>query len=487
MDRLAARRIALCLTAFTFLGYGLRAWHFMRNDPVWHDEAALIVNVLHKSYGEIWGPRFFEETGPPLFLALEKAVASVLGDSAMSFRLVPLAAGFAAFFLTLRAARKLAAPIEVAVLAFAFGLSDRLLWHCTEAKPYSTDVLTAAAMFVLFVRFDRREPSLAEGLLLAALAPLIFFSYPLVFLLGGYAIARLPALRTRGSPGAWIGAALFACALGACVYGLTVGPVRAIRTAGLDRCWQEMFPDYEQWWFVPCVGIQRTWEAFRYALEPVGHVVMPFAAWGVVVLRRRGQGSAALFLLAPLGLNVLAWLVGKYPLGATRVVAYLAPALLTLIAIGVGDLFPKALRAWGRWGWVVPLPLGGAAILAAAALVLPWRRLEIAQPAGMVLARRAPDEPIVAWYWEHHYYFRSVAPWRIDAPPPVDDPNVRSFWYLHHWTTKKHHMQDPFWPLPHASSSEWTTESHRFRDYVVCRFVRTSVQARSRKTAPSGD
>ncbi|MBX9679855.1 MAG: hypothetical protein K2X38_13925 [Gemmataceae bacterium] len=267
--------------------------------------------------------------------------------------------------------------------------------------------------------------------------------------------------------------ALFGVAFLACFVLLSVGPVAAIRTADLDHGWRDMFPNWSEWWKIRTTLEQRTWEAFRYAIEPVGHVMLPFAIWGGIVLIRRGHGAFAAFLLLTIGLNIVAWLAGKYPLGATRVNMFLAPACLTLIAVGAGNLFERLLVRRPRWAWLVPLPILAAIILAFASLILPWRRLQMDGPAALVLSQRQRDEPVVAWFWEHHYYFRSIRDWRRDEPPKVDDPAVNGFWYLHHTTAKPHHMQDPFWPtLEHRWSDDWMGDVVHFRNYDVWHFRR---------------
>jgi hypothetical protein len=475
--RFAGMALSRWLLVFLAVGVVLRGWHYLRNDPMWHDEAALVVNVLKKSYADIWGPREFNETGPPLFLWLEKAVIAAIGDSTYSLRLVPLLAGIAALFIGVRAIRPIATPIELTIFALMFAISDRLLWHCTEAKMYSTDAFMAMLLIMLFVRRESSPPDFAEGLILSAASGLMFFSFPIVFLLPAYGLARLPALLRSRSVASWLSMAIFGAMFLLCFALLSVGPIAAIRTADLDLGWRSMFPQWSAPLSVPYDTVRRTWEAFRYALEPVGHVLMPFAVWGGLALWRRGHGSLAAFLWLTIGLNLIAWLAGKYPLGAARVNLYLAPACLTLIAVGVGDIFERVRAKYGNWSWLVPLPILAAIILAVAALVLPWRRLQMDGPAELVLSQRRSDEPVIAWFWEHHYYFRQIGDWRRDVPPDIDDPNLEGFWYLHHTTAKPHHLQDPFWAeLVFRSSQDWTGEVVHFRDYDVWHFRKKPKQ-----------
>src|SRR5919199_746314 len=80
------------------LGLGLRAYHYLSNPTIWHDEAALILNVLSKGFAELLGPLFYSEAGPPLFLWLERAAVLALGNSTFALRLLPFLASCAAFF-----------------------------------------------------------------------------------------------------------------------------------------------------------------------------------------------------------------------------------------------------------------------------------------------------------------------------------------------------------------------------------------------------
>ena len=66
--------------AALLLGLCLRGWHYLANPSVWHDEAALALNVLGKSFHDLLGPLYFAEAAPPLFLWAEKSISHFLGD-----------------------------------------------------------------------------------------------------------------------------------------------------------------------------------------------------------------------------------------------------------------------------------------------------------------------------------------------------------------------------------------------------------------------
>src|SRR5437868_12434581 len=82
--------------AALLLGLCLRGWHYLANPSVWHDEAALALNVLGKSFHDLLGPLYFAEAAPPLFLWAEKSISHFLGDGPFSLRLLPFLASLAA-------------------------------------------------------------------------------------------------------------------------------------------------------------------------------------------------------------------------------------------------------------------------------------------------------------------------------------------------------------------------------------------------------
>lgn len=92
------RRGVLLLAVVVLFGLGLRTGHYLVDPPVWHDESVLIFNALNKDFSEMLGPLYYSEACPPLFLAVEKAVALALGDGTYALRLVPFLASCTAMF-----------------------------------------------------------------------------------------------------------------------------------------------------------------------------------------------------------------------------------------------------------------------------------------------------------------------------------------------------------------------------------------------------
>jgi hypothetical protein len=452
------KRFSQVVLVCLLLGLGLRLYHYARDYPMWHDEAALVLNVLAKSYGEIWGPRLHNECGPPLFLCLEKAVVDVLGDSTFALRLAPLLASCASLIGLLWIGRRFLSPAGVVCLVILAACSDRLLFHACEAKPYATDVLIAVVLLAVMYPRPATENEThvtllgRQLLILALLSPLVLFlAYPSLFVLCGAALVFLRVTWRARSNWLWRRYVLFAVVLGGCAIFLLRGPVRAVQTTGLLNCWEQMFPSWNEPWLVPGKLVVRTLEAFRYAQEPMGHVLAIFATAGGVFLWRSGQRRLVALLVTPLALNAVAWLLGRYPLAATRVGAYLIPAMLLLIAAGIppvlGYLSQRSRLAVAALVVLMSIPVA----LAGLRLAMPWKRLDSASPAAYVLQHRQPDEPVVADLWEQAYYFRQLG--TLYWPAPLlcpGDETLASFWFLGNHRDCKEAFLPEF-----MSSPEW--------------------------------
>jgi len=393
-----------------FLGLALRAFHYLRCPSVWHDEAALIVNVLGLSFRDMLGPLLHAEAAPPLFLMIERAVVLLFGEGEYALRLVPFLASCLALVLFADLARR-TLDLWTAVLAVGlFAASDRLLWHACEAKPYAIDVLIAVAAAWGFVRGET-WPLWKRCLPAAVLAPVaLWVSFPACFILGGLLLALAPLARTA-SWGNRAAFSLLVVVIGAAFVALALGPAAAQRNPDMEACWAGHFPNWSRPWTVPLWAVAGTFEVARYCLLPFGQVMLVFAVVGAISLTRTRAGLVVA-LAAPLGLALVAALLHKYPYGGSRLEVFAAPALCLLGAEGVRR---SAL-------WAAPRSRVGAVIVVLIALVpigqtlyrtvKPWERAAHNDAAAHVLRHRTEGDAILVNHWEDEYYFRHAANWR---------------------------------------------------------------------------
>ena len=411
------------LVVLLALGLALRGYHYFREPSMWHDEAAVAVNVLTRGYADLLGPLTFHEAAPPLFLWLEKTVCLALGDGVDALRLPAFLASCAALPLLAWAAARLLEPRAVPWAVFLFAVSEQLAWHACEAKPYALDVLAATGLVALHAA--TRAAPLGRRLVFFALpAPvLIFLSYPAFFLYGGVLAAAAPAVWRAKRPSAWAAYGLLAAAVAGAFLVLLLGPIRAQHDPTIASCWADAFPDWGRPWTVPAWTLFSTLDVFRYCCKPLGALLAPLAALGVVVLWRRGRPGLVVMLAAPLLLALAASYAHRYPFGGARVLVYATPALVLLIAAGT----PPA------WDWLRRrhrLAPAGLALLflpplcaAGHAVVFPWVRADTASACAFVEARRGPADAVAGNDWTHQYYFRRLGP--AFHPAPVADADDR--------------------------------------------------------------
>lgn len=395
------------------LGIALRAYHYLRNPILWHDEAALVMNVLTKNFHELLGPLLWHEAAPPLFLWAERAVFLTLGDNLQILRLLPFLASCASMLLMVPIARRCLPPRSIPWALLLFACSEQLLWHACEAKPYALEVLCATVLIYLFLLHERSGMLSREILIYALLAPIfIFLCYPACFLYGGLMVALMMRLRQVREPRPWI---LFG-AMTVLVFGsfltLALGPATAQRDQAMETCWVGHFPDWDKPWTVPIWIVANTAEVVRYCLKPSGQPLAILMVIGGVLLWRARKRELVVVLWLPMFLTLIASLIGGYPYGPSRVNVFLAPGLILLIALATPitlDWLRKRNRlAWSGLLFLVLFPVWPAV----KHVVVPWPRADSRSSAEWVLAQRTDDERIVMVTegWAYHYYLRKLEP-----------------------------------------------------------------------------
>jgi hypothetical protein len=419
---------------FLLLGLGLRLFHFLRCPSVWHDEAALIINVIGKDYRELLGTLFHHEAGPPLFLWIEHFMAQNFGDGVWSLRFPVFLASCASLILFWDLCQRTLEEWSQIWAVMLFAVSDRLLWHSCEAKPYTFDVLVAVSLALGFQR-TRAWSITRQCLLWMPILPIcIWLSYPACFLSGGIILGLLvqmyesskrvesvipenndlreltlsDRLRNIKIP-SWPFIALLILLVGLSFLALAIGPAKAQRDGAMESCWSNHFPDWSRPWMVPIWSFFSTTDILRYNLIPLGQFLTLIAIFGAIQTWREGNRAWLAVLLGPALLTFIASCLHKYPYGGSRVEAFLCPAIVWLIAKGSPPSFDRLKRKLPigqlALGGLLLLPLGQMAFRA----VVAWPRADCVGAADYVLEHMHPDEGLIINHWEYEYYFRHAA------------------------------------------------------------------------------
>ena len=174
------------------LGILVRLVQYLNNRSLWDDEAMVALNLINRSYSELFHVLDSNQAAPLGFLFIEKSAIQILGDNEYALRLFPFLAGITSIFLFYKLANKYASKAAILIAVTLFSCSRYLIYYTTEVKQYSSDV-TVALVFCLVLPpqhgkiLTKRE--LIKSAILGAIGILI--SHPAVLVLAGVELSHL--------------------------------------------------------------------------------------------------------------------------------------------------------------------------------------------------------------------------------------------------------------------------------------------------------
>jgi hypothetical protein len=378
------------------LGIAFRAVQFAWKTSLWHDEALVTLNVMHRSYGQLLRPLDDAQAAPPLFLWGEKWILTHVGFGEYQLRLISLLCGVLSVPLfALLVWRLFPAPIALSVAAL-FAFCDKLIWHSAEVKQYGPDIFAAVLLLFLTIGWRRPVSFIARTLLISLVAAvLVWFSFPAIFVFGGASLVLLARLARRGPP--WSGAEIASWVTGNLLVAGSFVFLYALTVRGhagyLDDYWREHFADWHRPWFVPVWIIQEIYRLCDHPYRSFGWLVLPAAVLGSVYLYRVGRSNVLWACLGSVALCLIAALAQKYPFTGERITIFLAPALFILVGAAAEAL--RATPALRRLWPLVPLPMiVYGLVLASIHLIQPQARSAIRPVVAYVRQHRRPGEAI---------------------------------------------------------------------------------------------
>lgn len=334
--------------AFMVIGAILRLRQFEFNRSLWLDEAMLAVNLATRSFGELLLPLDLHQNSPILFLLLEKLAIVLFGVNEPALRAQPMVCGLLLLPLMALVGHRLAGPLAAVVAVSLTALSPALIRYANETKPYGVDAFAAALFLGLALRLGD-EPTPTAFRVLAFAAPiLVLLSSPSIFV--GAAVWAGLALRFRHDRASLLKVAVGG-ALGLGIF--TLGYLTILRPVANDVLVREAYqlgflpptaPSFNAWplllrgMFVPALFSESATLA-RLGVMPglIGGLV--FLVSLTVVVRKRGTWVAML-LGGPLFIMLGAAALGLYPAGVPRLMVFLYPLLLLLLAAGIALSLP---------------------------------------------------------------------------------------------------------------------------------------------------
>jgi Dolichyl-phosphate-mannose-protein mannosyltransferase len=321
------------------VGVALRVTYYVRNPSFSFDEAALALNLIHRSFSGLFGRLDFNQAAPPAFLVLQKLAISALEATPSVFRIVPLLAAIGAVLLLYPVARRFVGR-RAALLALAlFVVSDLLSTYAATNKQYSLDVAVALGLYMTVLALPERTGTRGALLLAAAGAFGVWLSHPAAFVLAGIGTVLLvDAARARDRAGLSRVAGAITVWLGSFVVAFVVtrSSVEHLQTSLAGNQPKLLGggnqPSLLQTWggiVRELLGISAGNHRVRNA---VALLAMLLALLGLVALWRARAAHAAMLVL-PAAVGLVAAELNKYAL-FTRTFLFTIPALVILVAYG---------------------------------------------------------------------------------------------------------------------------------------------------------
>ncbi len=369
------------------VGILCRLAQYLSDQSFWIDEAMIVLNVRAKTAIQLLGKLDHNQAAPPLFLLAERLLNCTLGGSEFSLRLLPLLCSIATLLIFAKLARRLCAPPWALLAVALLSLSDRIIWHASEVKPYTGDVLSAVILTLASIGVSANTPPVRKMPWLTVWAiPLVCFSYPAIFVFGAASLALLPALWRDGGRGiaAWIIGNVIVAAAFLLLLKLSI---QTQHTDNLANYWAGDFLDLSHPAGVPLWLVRRILATCTYACAPAGPIIFFCGMVCVVVLSHRKRIDLLLLLVMPLVLLFVASAAKRYPMDGGRLTAFLAPGLLLLAAMGIELMEESIVPIVYQSGLIAAAALLGIAVgLAGFHLVVPRMRGHIRPAAQFVLS-----------------------------------------------------------------------------------------------------
>jgi hypothetical protein len=397
-EPLSAVRQAQWIGGFLAVGVVLRLVRFLLKFPLWEDECLLSANYLDRGYLDLLRPLDYYQVCVPGFLWAQLTAVKLLGFTEYSLRLVPLVCGLGSLFLFRHVAGRLLRGTALVLAVGIFSVGYPLVRYSAEAKPYGCDLFFGLAMFALAIEWLRRPNEDRWLWWLCALTGLaVWCSYPAVFVGGGISAAVGYTLWREGRHG-WTAWAMYNLVLVASFAGLMALSRTAVGDSTQARMaadWTAAFPPVAQ--PVKLLVWLISTHAGNMLAYPVGDKNGASAATllccliSVALLVRRRQGAVLLLFLVPLGINLLAAALHRYPYGGhVRMALYLGHVFCVLAALGA-----TAAVGWlGRRS-----PNRPVAVLLTALLLLAGIQFcrDLSHPYKSTTTLRARD--FARWFW----------------------------------------------------------------------------------------
>ena len=338
--------------ALILLGLIFRVRLFLTGRSLWLDEASLALNILHRSFADLFRLPLDHQQGAPIgYLFSVKTITLLFGDSEYAFRLFSLVAGCLVLWLIVLFSKQYLnkAGALLAIALFAFGPS--LVSYSAETKQYMGDVVVTLLFLLIGFKLTDKNAAFKSFLLFSGLgAVLLWFSHPAMFSAASIGIILLLHnwLKKDRTKLTWTLFCGFVWSINLVIIYFVNLRNLASNSFLLDF-WQAGFMVIPPWshldWFV------QIWQSLLH--DPLGIEANPFIVFlifavGIFFLFRRDWRLGTMLCL-PLVFALLASGLHKYSL-LGRLLLFATPLFIVAISAGVdglGSLFKNRYLSLG--------------------------------------------------------------------------------------------------------------------------------------------
>ena len=168
------------------LGVIFRVAQYLFNKSLWLDEAFISLNIIDKSYSQLFGALDYKQGAPVGFLIVEKFLVQLFGDSEYVFRFFPLVCGIVSLFLFYKLAKGFLDSKSSLLVLTLFAVMEPLIYFSSEVKQYSSDVTVSIILFMLAMYMQRETLNISTALICGLIgAVVMWFSHPAIFIILG--------------------------------------------------------------------------------------------------------------------------------------------------------------------------------------------------------------------------------------------------------------------------------------------------------------
>ena len=129
--------------AIAIAGAGLLVYWCRLARPLWVDEEMIALNARWRSFADLGGPLWLDQSAPLGWLALERAALVVFGTGERAARALPVLCGIGTLIVAAWIGRRWMTAIGAAILVGLCAIGPWIVFFTLELKQYSSDVCWA--------------------------------------------------------------------------------------------------------------------------------------------------------------------------------------------------------------------------------------------------------------------------------------------------------------------------------------------------------